>query len=261
MWFYFQRLLWCLIKVKWYFFWYTRTNNVVVKQFDALAPQYAHKTAIIHHGHRFRFLDIQRLSLKISSWIENQTETINLLLCTGPETPPEELPQIGLMFGNTPEMACFILGVLRTRCGAVLFNHNHKSDTLKNAFAVSNVKVFIFEQSFLPVIQEIAADLPDIRFYVFDRYYEDINEIYKSTLSCQTLIGRDENGNEIVDVHKYRGLSRDDLVANTNIVNFAPILAQFSDEMSPRNYPYSINDNVSRLRLNYLGRYKLTFYG
>ena len=63
--------------------------------------------------------------------------------------------QIGLMLGNIPEIASFIIGISRVRCSAVMFNTNHRRDTLINAFQATKCQIFIFERKYLQAIKEL----------------------------------------------------------------------------------------------------------
>lgn len=256
----FFRALIKYILVQLQFYLICRKNDVFITLFDRLATssKFSTKTAIQYNGSQYQFRDVHRLSLKISNWIESQLG-LGVVGERSPDgTSSVEDVHIGLMLGNIPETLCFLLGITRVRCTAVLFNDHNKLDTLRNAFQACKCKVFICELRYWQQIRDIAHDLPDIQFYMFDRSYEHINSIYDSIVDHKELPETkqsildinanipDANTSEKEDYRKYNGMSNVDIMeGNANFVNFAPILGQYEDVPVRRSYPYSIHDNVS----------------
>ncbi|KAH7644056.1 long-chain fatty acid transport protein-like protein [Dermatophagoides farinae] len=227
--------------------WIIRRNRVLVKYFDYNVRRHPNKTAINYNGECFTFQNVYDLAQKISNWIEeslqlghdDEWERCNSPKQTGDDDFPlnreakiyrkfennARCTQIGLMFGNIPELASFIIGIARVRCSAVLFNTNNRRDLLLNAFHATNCKVFIFESKFLSAIQEIAPQLPDIRFFMYDR---------------------NESKNILIDPH-YNGISRQDLESkyeDPKCQKFAAILNAYPITMVKKNYPYKMSDMI-----------------
>lgn len=206
-------------------------------QFDRLVEKIPNKTAIIYHGHRTRFIDLQKKANQIANWVE---QSLNLGL------DDDKLPQIddgngatlqqhqiGLMLGNTPEMVAFLLGIAKVRAASVLFNTNHRRDSLLNAIDATHCKVFIFARKYLDAIQEIVEQLPEeMKFFMYDRNWQ-------SELNNNNLKYDQEN------FWHYNGISRADLISRTRVDNFAPILEFYSEEAVEKEYTYELSDNVS----------------
>lgn len=211
-------------------------REVMVKQFDEIVERLPNKTAIIYHNERTRFVDLKNFSHKVANWLES--ENINLGLDDGklPQiddgTESIKQPQIGLMLGNTPELAGFLVGISRVRAASVLFNINHRQDSLLNSFEVTNCRVVVFEAKYLEAIREIASQLSDdIKFYMYDR------------------TGKVELNNNKVQFDKenygqYNGMSKVEL-NGPNVDNFAHILNLYPDTVSDKKYSYELADNVS----------------
>ncbi|OTF81814.1 hypothetical protein BLA29_007483 [Euroglyphus maynei] len=230
--------------------WMTLTKQTIVHSFDHIAHRNRNRTAIIHQGRSYAFHELEDLANRISNWFEK-----TLQIYCDDEYEEEQLKKqqleqqqndsssgvlnlvrrhqntkkIGLMFQNVPELASFIIGIGRVRCASVLFNYNHRNDSLVNAFEASNCQMFIFESKFLPALKEIATRLPDgIRFVMYDRNIRNEANVFK------------------YDDHRdYKGFTRDDLI-NDNIVEkdekFSQILDLYPVTKVRKNYPYKMQD-------------------
>lgn len=231
--------------------WILRQNRVLIKYFDYNVQHFPEKTAIHFNDECFTFKNISDLAQKISNWFEttlqlghdDEWEQLNHTKQTGDDDFPlnreakifkkfennKRSTQIGLMFGNIPELASFIIGIARVRCSAVLFNTNTRRDLLLNSFRATDCKIFIFEPKFLSAIQDIADELPDIRFFMYDR---------------------NESKNQIIIDQYYNGISRQDLIENTidpKSWKFASILNAYPITGVKKNYPYKMSDMVQFL--------------
>ncbi|XP_046912981.2 long-chain fatty acid transport protein 4 [Dermatophagoides farinae] len=246
-----------LLRLKW-------SNQAVVTCFDKACRKNPMRTAIIYQGRDYSFQEIENLANKISNWFEQCLH----LGCDDEYEKQQQIKQreeemqqqqgqenenlspnvmnlirrhqnsikIGLMFGNVPEFASFLIGIGRVRCASVLFNFNHRSDLLVNAFEASNCKIFIFESKYLSAIKEIATRLPDgIRLIMYDRNI--INQNNDGTTSSKHGLNLD-----------YKGFTREDLI-NDNIVEadekFSQLLDSYPVTSVQKNYPYKINDIFS----------------
>ena len=228
------------------------SHEVLVKQFDRIVEQMPNKTAIIYHGERTRFIDLQLLSHKIANWVESN---LNLGLddskfssgSNEDTVEPPNIPQaqIGLMLGNTPDLVAFVIGIARVRVASVLFNTNHRRDSLLHALMATNCQVFVFGNKYLDAIREIVPQLPDqIKFFMYDQNI--LNEI-----------NNNNNNNSKFDhtnYFNYNGVTKEYLLYNSSsnsptaaVDNFAEILTHYSDEPLQRKYTYSLSDNVSVL--------------
>lgn len=223
----------------------------MITMFEENVRKHPEQTAFIFNEKKYSFRNILEQSLKISNWIETglqlghdeeweQNNTTNNIS----EEPSRNVNnheakilkkiennhssiQIGLMFSNCPQLASFIIGIARVRCSSVLFNTNHRRNTLVNAFKATNCKVFIFEAKYLSVIQDIAQELPDIQYFMFDPV---------------------ESNNVIIQPY-YNGLSRQDLQTKSikNASKFAAILNAYPITAVQKKYPYKITDMVHYL--------------
>lgn len=214
-------------------------RETLTYQFDRLVEKIPNKTAIIYHGHRTRFIDLQKKSNQIANWVE---QSLNLGL------DDDKLPQIddgkgatlkqhqiGLMLGNAPEIVAFILGIAKVRAASVLFNTNHRRDLLLNAIDATHCKVLIFERKYLDAIQEIVEQLPEeMKFFMYDRNWR--NELNNNT--HDNLKYDEEN------YWLYDGINKVDLIARAKVDNFAPILEFYSEEAVEKEYTYELSDNV-----------------
>lgn len=250
-------------------FWYKRKNRIMLHFFDENVRKFPNKTAIIHNGEHYTFEYVSNLANRISNWIEStlkfghddQWESLNQVSVIGnndndnvnkKETMIEskiyrqfddnlQTTQIGLMLGNIPEIASFIIGISRVRCSAVMFNTNHRLDTLINAFNATNCRIFIFERKYFDTIKDVAEQLPDIKFFMYDR------DAIKQKQSPTELLSIDFN---------YNGISRDDLMminnnddddANSIIeraIQFSRLLQLYPIVSVKKTYPYKFTDKM-----------------
>ncbi|KAH9494135.1 hypothetical protein DERF_014846 [Dermatophagoides farinae] len=251
-------------------FWYKRKNRIMLHFFDENVRKFPNKTAIIYNGEHYTFEYVSNLANRISNWIEStlkfghddQWESLNQVSVIGnndndnvnkKETMIEskiyqkfddnlQTTQIGLMLGNIPEIASFIIGISRVRCSAVMFNTNHRLDTLINAFNATNCRIFIFERKYFDTIKDVAEQLPDIKFFMYDR------DAIKQKQSPTELLSIDFN---------YNGISRDDLMMINNndddddadsiierAIQFSRLLQLYPIVSVKKTYPYKFTDKM-----------------
>lgn len=239
---------------KFKFFWYHWNNKVLVKSFDDNVKKFPNKTAVIYHDEYFTFLDVANLANKISNWIE---KTLNLGLDEQYEQfhkvsvdtdliqnaneqkinyESNQQAQIGLMFGNILELPSFLVGIARVRCSAVMFNTNHRRDTLINAFKTTNCQAFIFESKFLSVIEEVADQLPDIPFFIYDRLALKNNNLPHFNNNDQAFV--------------YQGITRKELIGKQSTLvdhgnKFAAMLNSQPSTPTLKTYNYQMKDKIN----------------
>lgn len=212
--------------------------------FDRATLRHPHKVAIHYHNKAYTFLELYNLSNKVSHWFEisgilnpvdvnNNANNGSLPTSSTPE--PENDPtkkQVGLMLGNIPEMVSFQIGITRVKASFVLFNTNHRKETLLNAFEATNCKVFIFEAKYLKQLQEVADQLPAIRYFMFNR----------NTIETPTVLEKTELGK----VSNYPGMSPKQLKeASETEDDFSVHLDQYPSSAITTKYSYTIKDKAS----------------
>lgn len=232
--------------------------------FDENVRKFPKKTAIHYNDEQYTFEDVSNLANRISNWIEStlnighddQWESLHQISVvvndddvhhnnndddegkTETETKIYQqfddnlqTTQIGLMLGNIPEVAGFIIGIARVRCSAVMFNTNHRMDTLINAFKATKCQIFIFERKYLNVIKDVAEKLPDIKFFLYDR---------QAT--------KQQQPNDLQINFNYNGISRNELINGLNDerkhLQFSRLLQTYPITTAMKNYPYKFTDKM-----------------
>lgn len=148
-------------------------------------------------------------------------------------------------------MVAFLAGVTRVKASSVLFNTNHRADILKNAFEATNCKMFIFDSKYLSALQEVAADLPDISFYMIDQVTDEWLLPDKLALNgdkpeSAAAEGVDINRNVLKVQETTAHISRQDLIDRKQITtSLGSILLKHAATPTKTKYNYSLDDTVS----------------
>ena len=215
---------------------------MVVSLFDQVVQKHPEKTAIRYHGRSYRFIDLYNLSNKVSNWLEMTVltkyglDSNNNNLQNGNDswrTSPTASRQIGIYLGNIPELPSFMMGISRVHGSSVMFNTSHRNETLLNAFKATNCRALIFEKKYLPVMQEVASQLPDIPYFMYNRETVDIHTI--------------KSFSELTKQIDYYGMRREQLANASDSDDFAVFLDQYPTSPITTNYSYSMKDKVNLL--------------
>lgn len=236
----FWRDMMCLylyVKFQIQFRWITYWKKTVIRQFDQVAHSLPHKTAIIYQGERTCFIDLLKQSYQIANWLESSLDLglDDTKLPNESDSMKVEHSQIGLMLSNSPELIAFILGVARVRASSVLFNTNHRLDSLINSFNVTKCRVLIFDAKYLDAIIEVADQLPDyVQYFMYDRTKTEMD------------LNNNEETININNYQQYKGMTKTDLLKKEKKwENFAPILKQYPIEAPLKTYSYEMSDKLT----------------
>ncbi|XP_027198675.2 long-chain fatty acid transport protein 4-like [Dermatophagoides pteronyssinus] len=254
-------------------FWYKQKNIVMLHFFDENVRKFPEKPAIFYKDEQYTFENVSDLANRISNWIEsslklghddqwellhkvsvisNDEQQQNQQNNNGKENIIQtkiyqqfndnlQTTQIGLMLGNIPELASFLIGIARVRCSAIMFNTNHRRDTLINAFQATKCQIFIFERKYLQAIKDVAENLPDIKFFLYDR--DLIKQPQRQQSIDKNLLQIDFN---------YDGMTRMDLInvsvdndnENEKHLQFSKLLQTYPTTSVLKKYPYKFTDKM-----------------
>lgn len=211
----------------------------LVELFDRLVRKCPNKVAILYHGKPYRVLDLFNLSNKIANWLELSGLVADKLDLNNNDPNQDKgnegvtcPKQVGLMLGNIPELASFLIGVARVRASSVVLNPNQRGETLLNAINTTSCDVLVFEAKYLPILQEVASQLPDKQYFMYDRNLVD-------------FIGHDPANSSIdVDakIESFRGMSPTELLEPEVGENFAHFIDRCPATAIKKKY--NINDTV-----------------
>lgn len=224
------------------FIWETM-NLSVVEMFDRVVKKQPNKPAILYQGKAYTYTDLHILSSKISNWLYNsgllydsndETNNNNSVLVRDEDCQEEYIPkQVGLMLGNIPEVACFFVGIARVGASSVMLNPNQRRETLLNSLNQTKCDAVVFEARYLPLLQDVANELPDKQYFMYDR---SLVEFSGSSQDENTETSSEEP-------ITFRAMSPADLLKPETGEKFAHFIARCPTNVIKRKY--KSNETVS----------------
>jgi len=147
---------------------HAKTGRTVADMWEDAADAWAHKVAVIFHGHSFTFADMECAANRIANW-------------AGGSMQLSQGDTIAVLVNNRPEFIALWAGCAKLGVKCAFINTALTGSRLLHCISIVSPKMLVYESALHDAVAEVAVDtasvLPGIRFAVLPIAGADTTEV------------------------------------------------------------------------------------